>query len=1427
MRSSKNGSQGKGLKSVEVKSQKVPISKNKSVSEAGDENKKNGFPIVGIGASAGGLEAFTQLLSKLPVDTGMAFILIQHLDPTHESMSPNILSHKTKMPVQEVRDGVRVEPNRVYVIPPNSNMAIQQGLLKLSPRTQSEGRQITIDFFFQSLAEDQRARAIGVVLSGTASDGTAGIKAIKAEGGLVFAQDPKTAKYDGMPRSAIDSGVTDFVLPPEKIAIELARIAADPYIRSACELPVAESNLNDEVEEDESGAMPENILRKIFALLKTHSQVDFSDYKSTTLKRRIERRMLVQKIKSLEEYGKFLQKHQEEVRALFSNLLIHVTEFFRDPEAFKALKAQVFPDLVQNRAKLAPIRIWVPGCSSGEEAYSIAIVLLEYLSDFGSRIPVQIFATDISERAIQKARLGVYSENIETYVSKERLDRFFEKVDRGYKINKSVRDLCLFSRHDVTCDPPFAKLDLISCRNVLIYFAPPLQKRVLPIFHYALKLKGFLLLGKSENPGGFSKLFLLLDKSHKIYSKIDVPNHLNLSFSMDAYPPTPLPITQRAPLRERVKPPFQIDAEQIAQSRYVPPSVVVNSDLEILHFQGRPAPYLEPASGPAGNHLLKMARQELQSSLRMAVHSALKQNKAVRKEDISFKVEGKFKTVNIEVIPTNPNASPKERNFVIFFEEVLKTDKSKKKKEVSKKNIEEESERNSLLQNELSELREYQQSSGEDFEATKEELTSANEELQSTNEEFQSTNEELETAKEELQSSVEELSTVNEELQIRNTELTFLGSDLNNLLLSAEIPIVIVGSDHRIRRITPKAETAFRLIQSDVGRPISDVRPNFDLDLDKLVSEVIDSLTSLSKEIQDSAGRWIRIQIKPYRTTENKIEGAVIALLDVDSLKRRLNTSEVALKYALSVADAVQLPLVVLDNQLRLKSANLSFYDYFQASSQPMNIKFFDFLGIPNEQSLGLHAALEQSFVSEKESKKFEIDHQFPKIGYRALLISAKKIQLLESQSEAILVALLDITERKRMEKELAQTLKKEQKALNESEKGNRAKDIFLATLSHELRTPLTTISLWAQMLRQGKIALDSEAAKKALATIDKSAQTQGQLINDLLDVSRIIMGKLSLELCDLEPAPIIWLALDSVRPLAAKKSIVIEASLDQPAGRISIDPIRFQQVIWNLLTNAIKFSPQGGRIDVRLECVKEAQECARITVTDFGKGFSEEFLPHIFDRFSQADSSSTRVHGGLGLGLAIVRNLVELQQGSVKAKSAGKDKGSIFTVTFPIVDISKSTQDPCIPKVTDEISAKHYSKVNGDYHTLDDLRVLLVEDDFETRLALSAMLGAYGAKVEAAGSTREALEKFPVFNPQVLISDIAMPEEDGYTLIQKIRSLDPKEGGKIPALALTAYAGEQDIKHAVSAGFQIHMTKPVVGAELINAVARLAGKRR
>jgi two-component system, chemotaxis family, CheB/CheR fusion protein len=830
------------------------------------------FPIVGVGASAGGLEAFRSLLQKLPANTGMAFVLVQHLDPEHESLLTRLLSHATRMPVTEVTEGVAVEPDHVYVIPPNKALGIRNGVLHLLARKPRDPRHMPIDAFLHSLAENEGSRAIGVILSGVASDGTLGLAAIKAAGGITFAQDSQSAKYDGMPRSAIAAGCVDFVLPPEGIARELKRISLHPYLGRP-DHPMAG---------DLQGHRDEDLL-KIFALLRNTTDVDFTHYKRSTINRRIARRMVLHKVSSLRQYLKYLHENRVELMALHEDLLIHVTSFFREPDAFRALKDTVLPRIFRHKAKGEPLRIWVAGCSTGEEVYSIAITALEYLQQNASSVPIQIFGTDVSDTVLEQARAGIYSESAVSAISGARLRQFFVRSDGGYQITKAVREMCIFARQDMTKDPPYSHLDLLTCRNVLIYMEPVLQKKVMAVLHYALKPLGFLMLGKSESISGFSESFTPVGRKHKIYSKKSSADRS--AFDLPAAHPKHAPeaTSQTPDTPARFDP--QKEADRIVMNHYAPAGLVASSDLQILHFRGNVAPYLSPSPGQASLSLLRMVRPEFAVELRTAIHRAGKQDAPIRKEGILIQRNGHLNEVSLEVVPFKGQAD--ERFFLVLFQEGRVPDSEESPLPASKAKSPRKGELEAArLQRELQTTKGHLQSIIEEHEATNEELKSANEEVLSSNEELQSTNEELETAQEELQSSNEELITINEQLQNRNQELSQLSDDWTNLLSGLNIPVLMLGKDLRIRRFTPQAEKLLNLLPTDIGRSINNLRPHVKVpDLDKLITEVIGKVSQKELELQDREGRWYSMRLRPYRTADDRIDGVLMIFIDIHDLK--------------------------------------------------------------------------------------------------------------------------------------------------------------------------------------------------------------------------------------------------------------------------------------------------------------------------------------------------------------------------------------------------------------------------------------------------------------------------------------------------------------------------------------------------------------
>jgi two-component system CheB/CheR fusion protein len=884
-------------------------------------------PIVAIGASAGGLDAFMTLLQALPAKTGMAIVYIQHLDPHHSSSMVEIFSRVSNLPVLEASDGVLIKEDHVYVIQPATELSIEDGKLLTKPRDSSNGIFMPIDHFMTNLATYMGSNAIGVILSGTASDGTRGLQAIKSSGGVTLVQDPQSARFDGMPKSAIAAGVVDIVLSPEKIATELLKLVQHPF------------SFNSMVS-DEIIFSDEESLSKIIALLLKRSGNDFTHYKASTVKRRIARRMAIHKIEQLNSYLLFIKKHIDELDKLFQDLLINVTNFFRDPESFETLKETVFPKLLENRPTNMPIRIWIPACSQGQEVYSIAIALTEFLTDKGSPVPVAIFGSDIDKQAVDIARAGLYPFEIENEVSQERLKRFFVKNNNGYQISKTIRELCIFAEQNVTKDPPFSRIDLVSCRNLLIYLNSVLQRKVLQILHYALQPNGFLLLGSSESIGSQAGLFFLKDKKSKLYQKKVMAERMDNDFSHH------IPLNKIQTDNSQTQVGIKMEKQNLENlvhemllEHYSPPGVIVNKDMEILHFHGHTGPYIEPTEGTASFNLMKMARKDLLVELRAGLHNAMKERKIVRRGSIHKSRDGIDHIISILVMPIDAEDSLEPLMLVLFEDQ--------ENDEIEPESTQDSGENNRIveLEHELQSTRDYLQSIIEEQEGTNEELRSANEEIQSTNEELQSTNEELETAKEELQSTNEELSTVNEELENRNKELSELNNDLSNLLSNVNLPILMLDNSLKIRQFTPPAEKLLNLIGTDIGRPINNIKPNIDFpDLEEMARDVIENVSHKSIELHDNNDKWFSIRIRPYKTLDNRIDGAVITFVNITDIKdaeTRRNALQNEQRLATVIRDATDaITLIGFDgNLLAWNPAASELYGYTETEALNLNIQ--------------------------------------------------------------------------------------------------------------------------------------------------------------------------------------------------------------------------------------------------------------------------------------------------------------------------------------------------------------------------------------------------------------------------------------------------------------------------------------------------------
>jgi two-component system CheB/CheR fusion protein len=955
--------------------------------------------MVGIGASAGGLEAFVELLRALPATTGMAFVLVQHLEPNYASQLAEILSRSTEMPVVNAEDGKQVEANHVYVIPPNTMMTIETGVLHLAPRSESSKPHYPIDLFLESLAADQGVDAIGVILSGTASDGTQGIQAVKARLGMTFCQDEGSAKYGSMPHSAIATGAVDFVLPPAKIAEELARIDSHFYLTAPLE----------QLDYSTANGERNGELQEVLDRLRNATKVDFTHYKQSTILRRIGRRMVVHHLSDLREYAEYLDRNPGEVHDLYRDVLISVTSFFREPAVFDALRSAI-PEYLQTRANNEPFRVWVPGCATGEEAYSLAILIFEILETLRKNFPIQVFGTDISESGIDRSRSGVYPEKTTADISPERLQRFFSRTDSGYRIKQQMRDSCVFARHDLTSDPPFSQMDLVSCRNVFIYLSSRLQQRVLPDLHYSLKPGGLLVLGNAETVGSQSNLFGVVDNDNKIYIRRPVPARLSmdLRFSDVSEQKTLAGSGPRLPLRVPALMDVESRAARILRDLYAPPGVLINDDLQVLHFHGQTDFYLDQVPGEANLNLLRLAKEDLVYPLRKAVGTALSQKQPVHETGIQVRHDGHTRQIKLSVIPV----SNETRFALVLFEQDSQYDGS-----VSAPSQEQEPTAAGLqlgnAQRELAQTRDYLRKVIEQHEATTEELRATNEEARSANEELRSTNEELRTAKEQLQSSNEELTTVNDELKYRNDELALASNDLSNILNAATIPIIMIGMDLRLRRFTPAAGRLLALVANDVGRLVTEIHYPFRLPyLRDMLVETLQTLNVQQRRAQDNHGRWHEIFVRPYRTMDDKIEGAVITFIDVDDVTRALKQAEHAREFEQGIVETVQHPLLVLDADLKVVRATKAFYSTFLVKAEETLGQTIDDLGNGQWKILELRRLLKQALVRDVPFRDLEITYDFPHIGTRTMRLNARRISDVED-NYSVLLAIEDITERR------------------------------------------------------------------------------------------------------------------------------------------------------------------------------------------------------------------------------------------------------------------------------------------------------------------------------------------------------------------------------------------------------------------------------
>ena len=965
-----------------LKNQSQPQEKNKTfetVQEPGTKNvpsSENNFPVVALGASAGGLEAFTQFLSGLAPKSGMAFIIIQHLDPSHPSSLVELLGRVSPIPIVEATEGVTIKPDHAYIIPPGKSLTIHNRTLSIAGDQEHPGITHSINHFFISLAEDIKERAVGIILSGTGNDGTEGARAVKVQDGLIIVQQPESAKYDGMPKSAIESGVADYILTPEAMPSALKEYLDQSfYKRDKIRQALKKDDVN---------------LKNIFSLVKVRTMRDFSGYKLSTITRRIEHQMAVNSIDTVGNYLKFLRENPTEIEALMKNFLIQVTSFFRDKEGFESLKQKIC-QMFKEEPEGSQLRAWVPGCSTGEEAYSIAIIIMECMQESGRRYEFQVFGTDLNTEAIARARASTYPATIATDVDPKRLDEFFNKVDHSYQVKKNVRDNVIFAVHDMVADPPYSRMDVISMRNLLIYFDSELQKKVVPTLQYALNEKGLLFLGTSETIGEFTDLFTALDTKYRIYQakgkKKAIPsNFLSQPGLLEhSNAKTSSIITQSGAKSEPFK---MLEA--------LPPSVLVDNDHQVLYTHSDTSKYLRMSEGRPSISLLNLVKPELESMLATLLHEASQEPKEVATGNIHFKYNDGMQLVKITVRPL----STLEGDLIITFEDQPgpKRRKIKGKPEIEWPQKE--------LETELQRTRDTLRGTIEELKSANEELRSSNEEYMSTNEELKSANEELETSREELQSVNEELTTLNSESQKKNEDLTILNNDMLNLLNATGVATLFLDEKLRIRRFTPAATRLFKFIDADIGRPVEDISsPLKDNILVKASHGVLDNLIPVEKEVQTNNGKWYSLRILPYRTSDNVIEGVVVSFVDISLVKASLT-------YAESITETVRDPIMVLDEQLKVISANNAFYLTFKVKKVDTEGQGIYVVGNRQWDIPRLREMLKDIIDNNSVFDGYRVEQDFPGIGQRIMLLNARRVIGGADIKPKILLSIEDITGR-------------------------------------------------------------------------------------------------------------------------------------------------------------------------------------------------------------------------------------------------------------------------------------------------------------------------------------------------------------------------------------------------------------------------------
>lgn len=1239
-------------------------------------NAPKPFAIVAIGASAGGLEAITELLKNLGKVPEMAFVYIQHLDRTHESSLPSILSRATDMMVSEVQEGMVILPEHLFIIPPNTNMIIEKGAFKLTGRAPGSVHHSPIDIFFASLAKIKREGSIAILLSGMGSDGTAGMKAIKDAGGITFVQN-ETALFQSMPKAAIFDGVADKVLSPEGMAEELISLSKNTSLIKFIYLPDEEDQANDEEDIIETTATQQEDIKKILRLVKNATGVDFTLYKQNTIRRRITRRMLLHKLDTLGQYIEFIKKNGVEISLLYHDLLINVTQFFRDPKAITYLKNELLPELLKNKLPNNPLRIWVPGCSTGEEAYSIAIILCELMDDTSFK-SFQIFATDLSDEAIAKARAGVYSSVNVMQLDKERVERFFNKVDGHYRIAKRIRDFCVFAPHNILKDPPFSRVDLISCCNLLIYLDVTLQQKVLTNFHYALNKNGYLVLGKSETIGSSVNLFSIVDKNVKVYVKKDEVTSMAIFDAGYHKEELPEPIITKGPVKQSFKEISNAEAlenvvDDILLTEYIPGSVVVNYNLDILQFRGSTGLFLEPSPGKASLHLLKMVRNGLELELRTAAHKAIKSEERVKVAGLDVTHKGNVHHVSFEIIPLLEHT--KEKQLLIIFEEVKTPSLAELKVSFSKDR------RVKQLESELSALRQDIRSLVEEQEAANEELQSANEEIVSSNEELQSINEELETSKEELESSNEELLTINQELQLRNDQLSESQDYAERVIETIRESVIILDQLLRVKSANNAFYRTFNMnIEETAGRLIYEIG-NGQWNIPRLKELLQDVSTKqdqyygfeLTHKFNNVGEKSLLLSAKKITQRSSGRQLILLAIEDITEHKQAEKLLDERDAWLRNMSDNVPVMLWVAGVDESFSFVNKTWLAFTGRSlMQETGIGWVESV-FKDDLDIVIQT-FHSSFI---ERKSFTIEYRMRRFDgeYRWILLSAVSTYDANENFTGFAGSCTEIHSKKILNEELERRVESRTHELQEAninlERSNSDLAQFVYVASHDLQEPLRKIITFSKRLKERFVDSMPEQGKEFIEKINFSAERMRNLIDDLLNFSRISRYDKKFVKTDLNK--VLKEVVNDFDLLIQEKNAVIKI------GKLPVlfaIPLQMNQLFHNLLNNALKFTSHNSKTQISIKCrmllpeeINQYPQFDRnigyyeIIVSDNGIGFPQEFADQIFIIFQRLNYKE--VYQGTGIGLALCRKIVRNHGGEIIAKSE-EGRGSDFIIMLP-----------------------------------------------------------------------------------------------------------------------------------------------------------------